>query len=103
MNRAHQNLVILSWNVRGLGQQEKFDVMRDALVQAHPSILCLQETKLHSITAQKCKAFLSQSLDSFHLVPASGSRGGILTAWSSSSFILHDFIERLLTLKIGMT
>ena len=84
---ANRNLSILCWNVRGLGDSEKCGVVKDAIVSANPSIICLQETKLHSIEKCKAKTFLPPKLaDNFCFLPAVGSKGGVLTAWDCSSW-----------------
>lgn len=82
MNRNNFSFSVLSWNVRGLGRQEKCDAVRDALSIYRPHIACIQETKLDAIDARKSKTFLPSFLNTFIYVPADGSRGGILTAWN---------------------
>ena len=49
MNEHFRRLSVMSWNVRGLGDSEKCDVVRDAIASATPSVCCLQETKLHDV------------------------------------------------------
>jgi hypothetical protein len=44
-----------SWNIRGLGQQQKCDDMVTELVSLNPSMLFLQETKLNEIPTLKAK------------------------------------------------
>lgn len=72
---------ILSWNVRGLGQDKKCAACRDTISISHPHIVCLQETKLQHLDARKSKSFLPSHISEFAFVPADGSRGGMLTAW----------------------
>jgi exonuclease III len=86
MNRTYRNFVILSWNVRGLGQIDKCDVVRDNILRNHPNIVCLQETKLMDIVGHDTRAFLPANLNTFFAAPADGTRGGLLTAWDSNSF-----------------
>jgi exonuclease III len=82
------------WNVRGLGRRRKRDDVRAAIDNNLPSILCLQETKLDSISQFFASSFLPQSLRSFVFKPASGSSGGILTAWDDRLFqLLHHSID----------
>ena len=81
MNDNFWHLSVMSWNIRGLGDSEKCDVVRDAIASAAPSVCCLQETKLHDITTKKARTFLPPALAaSHHFLGASGTRGGILTA-----------------------
>jgi exonuclease III len=56
MNFVSKFFLLLSWNVRGLGDLDKCNIVRDALKQATPSIICLQETKLC-----ECSRFKIQS------------------------------------------
>lgn len=88
MDRSCRNFVILSWNVRGLGLSDKCVVVRDNISLVKPSIICLQETKLSVDVSRSCRSFIPFNFDSFFACPAAGSRGGLLTAWPSSSFSL---------------
>ena len=58
MCSVFKNFSIVSWNVRGLGDPDKCAIVKDALVSANPSIICLQETKLHHITQFQSRSFL---------------------------------------------
>lgn len=46
---SNRNIVIVSWNVRGLGHEDKCAAVRDVFATCHPSIACVQETKLSDI------------------------------------------------------
>jgi len=46
MNSSNRCFYVVSWNVRGLGDPDKCTIVRNALRDAKPSIVCLQETKL---------------------------------------------------------
>jgi len=98
MNDNFRRLSVMLWNVRGLDDSEKCDV-RDAIASAAPSVCCLQETKLHDITTKKARTFLPPALAaSHHFLGASGTRGGILTAWNPNLFNMDSFIARKHTL-----
>jgi exonuclease III len=71
----------VSWNIRGLGDDNKCPVARDALSVACPTVCCLQETKLAATSIAKARSFLPWNLTSFATRDADGSCGGILTAW----------------------
>jgi len=99
MSSSSKNFCIVSWNVRGLGDPEKCAVVKDALVSANPSVICLQETKLHNISQFQAHNFLPPHFaNTIHFVSAAGTRGGILTAWNSSTFSLVSYISRRHTL-----
>ena len=89
---------MISWNVRGLGDAEKCDIVRDTLTTVKPTIICLQETKLSSTSVTKARSFLPTSFRQFHCVDVGGTRGGILTAWDDYSLSLRSFITRKHTL-----
>lgn len=89
MSNASKTFTILSWNVRGLGDPEKCNLVRDAIRSANPLIVCLQETKLQECNFFKASSFLPQNLVySYHFSAASVSRGGVLTAWDRDTFSL---------------
>ena len=51
---------------------DECDVVRDAITSAAPFVRCLQETKLHDVTALKAHTFLpSAFVASFHFLGAS--------------------------------
>jgi len=94
----HQNsdcktLNVISWNVRGLGDLDKCNLVRNAFRDVNPVIVCLQETKLPEIDFFKAATFLPVGF-SYVFSPSDGARGGILTAWDPNIFSLtHDFIK----------
>jgi exonuclease III len=91
MNSASKIFLLLSWNVCGLGDRNKCTIVRDVLRQATPTIICLQETKLTDCSIFKATTFLPLNMSSsFVLSNASGSRGGMLTAWDNNSLSLES-------------
>jgi len=89
-------------NVRGLGQTDKCDVVRDNVAKNHPQIACLQETKLMDLDARAVRAFLPSALDDYRFTPAVGSRGGILTAWNYSAFTRSNYWSTAYTLTVTL-
>ena len=85
---SNRKLTIVSWNVRGLGEEEKCIVVRDTLVTCHPSVACIQETKLSSISPPKFRSFLPANLRGHCFLAANGSRGGVATTWDDSQLAL---------------
>lgn len=96
---SNRNIVIVSWNVRGLGHEDKCAAVRDVFATCHPSIACVQETKLSDIPPKKFKSFLPTSLSAHTFLPANGSRGGIATAWNASHFSLVSVSNATYTLS----
>nr|CAD1835673.1 unnamed protein product [Ananas comosus var. bracteatus] len=72
----------LSWNVRGLNDQSKCTVVRCFIRFSKVSVVCLQETKLPSISPGKFRSFCGFHLQEFRTLDAVGTRGGLLTAWN---------------------
>jgi exonuclease III len=80
-NCPTKNFVFVSWNVRGLGDDDKCCTVHGHMLGAAPSVLCIQETKLASVTASKARSFLPPVLSLFVVADTDGSRGGMLTAY----------------------
>lgn len=74
---------ILVWNVRGLNSGTHRDMVRELVVAEHPSLVCLQETKMHVISEFDVMQIVGASYDYYYL-PAVGTRGGILVAWKAA-------------------
>ncbi|CAN6196704.1 unnamed protein product [Urochloa humidicola] len=87
MASSSRPVTILSWNVCGLGDKTKCNNVRLAFPDPPPSVICLQETKLHDINRFKATFFLPHRLAaSYAFIPADGASGGILTAWDPNLF-----------------
>jgi exonuclease III len=66
----------LIWNVRGLNDRVKRDSVKSLVVDIRPSIICLQETKLCSISDFDILSILGSGFSNFvysqRLVPEEG-------------------------------
>ena len=99
MNPNNHCFYIVSWNVRGLDDPDKCTIVRNALRDANPSLVCLQETKLACINAFKAKSILPSNLSSsFVFAPADGTRGGMLIAWDPSLFSIQNSFNKPYTI-----
>jgi len=88
-NSVNRCFHIVSWNVRGLGDSDKCQVVRNVFSNAKPSFICIQESKLAHFNIFKAQTFLPQPFSSsFVSVPAEGTRGGLITAWDPTLFSL---------------
>ena len=72
---------ILSWNVCGINDQARKDVVHALLAQTTCYIACIQETKLDFIDHQTTGYIGGFKLRSFAHCPAIGTRGGLLLLW----------------------
>jgi exonuclease III len=66
----------LIWNVRGLNDRVKRDSVKSLVVDIRPSIICLQETKLCSISDFDVLSILGSGFSNFVYSPAIGTIGG---------------------------
>jgi exonuclease III len=71
---------ILSWNTRGLGDDEKNETVWKVIDDAKGDIICIQETKLSEITVFRAKKFLPNKFSDFLYQPSEGSSAGLLIA-----------------------
>lgn len=95
MNLNNRSFNFVSWNVRGLGDSDKCSIVRNALCDVMPSLICFQETKLHEINFFKARSILPVNMaSSFIFAPADGSRGGMLTAWDPALFSLQNHFAK---------
>jgi len=85
-----QNLVrkwkILCWNIRGLNAEEKWNAVKNKVINSNCDIVCLQETKMDHFDMAFLKKILPPAFDDFAFIPAVGASGGLLVAWKSSLF-----------------
>ena len=75
-----QDLSILNWNVRGLGEDDKCSLVHDTITSCYPSVICLEETKLSSVSPFKLRAFLPLNLKEHAATLSDGAARGILVA-----------------------
>jgi len=47
-------MILLTINIRGMGRRTKWKYLHDILGKEKPDILCVQETKLLSLSDTKC-------------------------------------------------
>jgi exonuclease III len=79
---------ILCWNVHGLGDPAKCSVVKDVIREVHPSIICIQETKLMDVSLAKFNFFAPHSLSNFTMLPSTGSKGGTIPTPSTLPIFL---------------
>ena len=81
----------LIWNVRGLNDRVKRNSVKSLVVDIRPSIICLQETKLCSISDFDILSILGSGFSNFVYSPAIGTRGGVLISWRIE--FLHRWLQ----------
>jgi DNA phosphorothioation-dependent restriction protein DptG len=81
--------VVLNWNVHGLNNPARREVVRNLVTDHRCRIVCLQETKLQAVNDATIANTLGQEfLNSFVVLPSEGTSGGILLACSQDHYTL---------------
>ena len=80
------NRIILCWNVRGLNDRARRDAVRTLVDDVHPTIVCLQETKLDVITQHLVFALLGISFNEFAYLQASNTQVEFLSLLGSLTY-----------------
>ncbi|CAN6253637.1 unnamed protein product [Urochloa humidicola] len=76
-----QNCTFLNWNARGLNNHARRKVVFDLVRDVRATIVALQETKLDCVDCAMVNEILGDRfIDNFVVLPAQGTRGGILLA-----------------------
>jgi mannosylglycoprotein endo-beta-mannosidase len=75
---------ILVWNVRGLNSVTRRDAVRVVVNSYKIDVVCLQETKMVTVSRQIVLSMLGCDFDNNYIfLPSVGASGGILIAWRS--------------------
>jgi exonuclease III len=98
-----RNWNILYWNVRGLNDPDKWDLIRNKLEESASSIFCFQETKKEEIDAAFLHKFAPRHFDCFEYCPCKGASGGILVGWSSRVFLAVTIDTEIFALRMQVT
>lgn len=77
------NLRIITWNVRGLNDPNKRKVIKLAVRKWKAHVLCLQETKMNSLSGDIVKSLWGSRWVEWEIMEANGTAGGILLCWDS--------------------
>ena len=70
------NLEILSWNVRGLNNPQKRDMVNNLLKEWKCDVVCFQETKLDSVNSAVVKSLWSSPFVDWEALDAIHTAGG---------------------------
>ena len=83
-------LKIMSWNVRGVNNQDKRKVLKGFIRSKKVDIVCLQETKLQNMSVGLVSSLgVGRFLD-WGTMDAEGTAGGILVFWDKRVVELVD-------------
>jgi hypothetical protein len=86
-------MIVLSFNVRGLGGLVKRKRVRELVREQRVDFLAIQETKLELITDKLCYSLWGDNDCEWAFLPSIGNSGGILSIWRKSvSKLIHSFV-----------
>ena len=80
-----ENTSILIWNGRGLNDRGRRGNLRKVVDDFRPSVVCLQETKVTTMSQHLFLLVFGTTYDKFVDLPANDTRGGVLIAWKGNS------------------
>jgi len=78
--------------------------VRNVFSDAKTTFICIQESKLSEVNFFKAQTFLPRPFSSsFVMLPASGSRGGLITAWDPALFTLTSQLSNSFSLTTSFS
>ena len=83
-------LKLFSWNVRGVNNPDKRNVIRNFIRSQRVDLVCLQETKIQELSPAVAHSLGVGRLAEWRAVEAEGTAGGILVFWDSRKLELVE-------------
>ncbi len=93
---------IFSWNVRSLNDQNKHCLVKSVVSKLKMSVLCLQESKVDSVSRSFLRSFAGLHFDKCLFIKSSGASGGLITCWSSNVFSCSRALLRNRSLTVQL-
>lgn len=84
---------IISWNTRGLTIKSKQIALKRFLINQHPDIVFIQETKKEMVDGFLIKAIWSSKDVGWVFVDSLGKYGGLLIMWDESKVTLMESLK----------
>jgi exonuclease III len=78
-------MIVLSFNIRGLGGRMKRRRIRELVREHNVDFLAIQETKLEVVSDQICFSLWGSSNCGWAFFPSEGASGGILSIWGKNN------------------
>ncbi|KAL4309519.1 hypothetical protein GQ457_01G007660 [Hibiscus cannabinus] len=83
------NLVVLTWNIRGIGKPKKLRSVIQTVKENKASVVFLQETKISKIKYRLQGRLCGHRFGGFSLSPAAGASGGLISMWDTATFSIE--------------
>jgi hypothetical protein len=83
-------LKLVSWNVRGLNDPKKREVLKNWLRQWKVDVVCLQETKLNKVDWKMIQSIWGNRFAGWEALNAEHTAGGVLLLWDKRVLELTD-------------
>lgn len=90
---------LIFWNVRGINDTRKKNIIRSCLNHWKPVIAYLQKTKFESINETTIKNLWSAARIGKQFLPVKGTASGILLVWKKDSVVFQDVHISKITLS----
>jgi exonuclease III len=98
---AAADMMLLSWNVRGMNAPIKRAAVHDMMESVKASVACIQETKIQMFNDQLLAESQGHKFKAnYSFLPASGTSGGILIAASEDHFRIVSSSRTRFTLTV---
>ncbi|GMI87637.1 hypothetical protein HRI_002433000 [Hibiscus trionum] len=95
------NVIAASWNIRGLGRNEKKAAVRNRAIKTRAKLVFLQESKIQRMDQWVLGKICERASNfSFLFSPSVGSAGGLISLWDQSFFGIASY--RIFTSLIAM-
>lgn len=79
-------MIILSYNIRGLGKRVKRRDVKDLVRGVKPDFCCLQESKLEQVNPRLIKSIWGNKDFDWDFANSAGRSGGIISIWNPTIF-----------------
>lgn len=91
---------ILSWNIRGIGNEKKQLKIKKFVKNQCPDVVFLQETKAQLIDKPMIKSLWSSKDIGWSSLDSIGKAGGLLITWDESKICVKEVMEGSFSLSI---
>ena len=100
---SEQKCIVLNWNVRGLNNRARRQVVKDMASDTACTIAALQETKLDVVNSVDVTEFLGARFSNqFAFLPAISTRGGVILAVDEDYYAITNFVCHLHSVTVHL-